>query len=188
MTKLLWRALLSCLLLPLSYRLVDADEGPKVVKIGQLYGTNPSIAKPYDEAFRNGLRSLGYVEGKNLILLPRYAQGDPTRFPALVAELIAAHVDIFVVAITAIPAVKQATRTIPIVAPTMGGSPVEDGIVASLARPGGNLTGGCDFGPEQGTKFVQFAKEVVPNLKRVALLVEATNPEFAKGATRFRET
>ncbi len=110
-------------------------------KIGQLFGTNPSIAKPYDEAFREGLRSFGYVDGNNVILLPRYAHGDPRQFPVLLTELIALNVDVLVVTGTAVPAAMEATRTIPIVCPAMT-DPVRDGFVASLAHPGVNLTGG----------------------------------------------
>jgi putative ABC transport system substrate-binding protein len=175
---------LSGLLLVIGYGLACADEDRKVARIGQLY-SDPSTAKPYDEAFRDGLRSLGYVEGKNVVLVPRYAKGDPNKFPALLSELIAADVDILLVAITAIPAAMKGTRTIPIVAPAMGGDPVADGIVASIAIPGGNITGGY-AGSELQSKRLQFAMEVLPGLKRVGLLFEATNPTYLTWANKTR--
>ena len=187
MTHLLRAALLACFLTVTSLGLSSADEGQKSPKIGQVFGSNPATAKPYDDAFRDGLRKLGYVDGKNIVLLPRYAQGDVTRFPDLLTELIAEHVDVLVIANTAVYAAKRATRTIPIVVPSMGGSPVEDGIVASLAHPGGNVTGGCNPSTEQGAKVMQMAKELLPDLKRMGLLYEEANPEFPKWANGVRE-
>jgi len=187
MTHLLRAALLACFLTVTSLGLSSADEGQKSPKIGQVFGSNPATAKAYDDAFRDGLRKLGYVDGKNIVLLPRYAQGDVTRFPDLLTELIAEHVDVLVIANTAVYAAKRATRTIPIVVPSMGGSPVEDGIVASLAHPGGNVTGGCNPSTEQGAKVMQMAKELLPDLKRMGLLYEEANPEFPKWANGVRE-
>ena len=163
--------------------LAGADEGPKLQKIGQLYSGNSSVYKPYDEAFRDGLHSLGYVDGRNIILLPRYANGDYTQFPALLSELIAANVDVLLVSIAGVQAAMQATQTIPIVAPTMA-DPVRDGLVASMAHPGGNLTGGSSLTLD--SKRLQFAMEIVPGLKRVGLLYEATNPQFSNGADANR--
>ena len=183
-----WRTvLLGSVLFAASLGVASADEARKIPKIGQVFGTNPSIAKPYDEAFREGLRSLGYIDGRNIVFLPRYAQGDPNQFPNIISELIASNVDVLVVAITAIPAALKTTRTIPIVAGSLGGSPVEAGYVSSLAHPGGNITGGGGFGPEQSSKFMQFAMEVVPNLKRVGLIYESISAEFARGASEARE-
>jgi ABC-type uncharacterized transport system substrate-binding protein len=162
------------LLLTICCGLADAEENRKTPKIGQLYGTNPSIAKPYDEAFREGLRSFGYVDGNNVILLPRYAHGDPKQFPALLNELIAPNVDVLVVTGTGVPAAMKATRTIPIVCPSMT-DPVRDGFVANLAHPGGNLTGGYGLLMEAQSKRLQFAMELVPGLKRAGLLFETTN-------------
>jgi len=140
MANSLRRIVLTASLLVVTYGVVGAEEGKKLPKIGQLYATNPSIAKPADDAFRDGLRELGYVDGKTIILLPRYAQGDYTQFPRLLRELIAADVDVLFVNISAVQAALQATRTIPIVCPVMS-DPVRDGLVASFAHPGGNLTG-----------------------------------------------
>jgi len=179
------RIVLAGLLLAISYGFSCADEGRKVPRVGQLYSANPSVYKPYDDAFRDGLRSLGYVDGKNITLLPRYANGDYAQFPRLLSELIAADVDVLVVSIAAVQATMQATRTIPIVAPTMA-DPVRDGLVASIAHPGGNLTGGTGMGPDVDTKRLQFAMELVPGLKRVGLLFEATNSQFVNGANANR--
>ncbi len=156
-----------------------------MLRVGQLYSANPSVHRPYDEAFRDGLRSLGYIDGKNIILLSRYADGDYTQFPRLLTELIAADVDVLVVSIAAVQAAMQATRTVPIVAPTMA-DPIRDGLVASIAHPGGNLTGGSGLGPAVDSKRLQFAMELVPGLKRVGLLFEATNPQFVNGANANR--
>jgi putative ABC transport system substrate-binding protein len=177
--------LLIALSTAISHGFANADEISKVPRIGQLYGTNPSVAKPYDDALRDNLRSLGYVDGTSILLLPRYAYGDPKRFPALVSELLAAHVDVLIVAITALPAAMEATRTIPIIAPLMG-DPVGDRLVASLAHPGGNLTGGAMLARDVEAKRLQLIQELVPGLKRVGLLFEATSPETLSGAANIR--
>jgi len=91
--------------------LASADQEQKLPKIGVLLGTNPSTAAPYDEAFRGGLRDLGYIDGDNVIIVARYAQGDTTRYPALLHELIALKVDVLFVAARAIFAAKEATST-----------------------------------------------------------------------------
>jgi putative ABC transport system substrate-binding protein len=109
---------------------VDAGDAEKLPRIGQVFGASPAVARPVDEAFRQGLRDLGYVDGKNVTILPRYAHGHPERFPAMLSELIALNVDVLVVATTAIPAAMQLTKTIPIVSPSMD-DPVRAGFVAS---------------------------------------------------------
>ena len=142
------------------------------------------MAKPFDDAFRQGLRDLGYVEGKNVTILPRYAHGDSAQFPALLRELIAFNVDVLFVGHTAIPAAMQLTKTIPIVAPTMD-DPVGAGFVASLARPGGNLTGGSMLKLETASKRLELAMEVVPGLRRAELMYEASGFQ-ASVANEFR--
>jgi putative ABC transport system substrate-binding protein len=99
--------------------------------------------------------------------------------------LVAGDVDVLVVSIAAVQAAMQTTRTIPIVAPAMA-DPVRDGLVASLAHPGGNLTGGTGMGPDADSKRIQFAMELVPGLKRLGLLFETTNPQFVNGANANR--
>ncbi len=185
MIRSLGRVLLASLLLTIGYALADAEEGRELPKVGQLFGTNPSVAKAYDEAFRDGLRSLGYVDGKNVILLPRYAHGDPKQFPALVSELIALNVDVLFAATTALPAATQATRTIPIVAPTMD-DPVKAGFVKSFAHPGGNVTGGSTLVPETDSKRLQFAVALLPGLKHAGFLYEASYPDAPTLATDMR--
>jgi putative ABC transport system substrate-binding protein len=162
-----------------------AEEVRKLPKVGQLYSANPAVHKPYDEAFRDGLRSLGYVDGKNIVLIPRHANGDYAQFPRLLSELIALEVDVLVVSLAALPAAIQATRTIPVVAPTMG-DPVKDGFVDSLSHPGRNLTGGSVLGRDAEAKRLQFAMELVPSLKRIGLLFEATNLDYLNGAENAR--
>jgi putative tryptophan/tyrosine transport system substrate-binding protein len=129
---------------------------------------------------------LGYVDGKTILLIPRYAQGDFSQLPQLLSELIALNIDVLFVPLATLPAAMQATRTIPIVCPTMG-DPVHDGFVASLAHPGGNLTGGDIVGRDTESKRLQYAIELVPDLKRVGLLVETTNPDYLAGAEKTRE-
>ena len=116
-----------------------AEESPR---IGYLSGTQPSGRCP-NEAFRQGLRDLGYIEGKNILVEYRYAEGKLDRLPSLVAELVQLKVDVLVPKFPAIRAAKQATKTIPIVMVTTA-DPVATGIVDSLARPGGNITGSPD--------------------------------------------
>ena len=129
------------------------------------------------EAFRTGLRDQGYVEGRNLALEFRWAEGKFERLPALAAELIGLPADVLVVGATqAALAAKAATRTTPIVFVGLQ-DPVGKGLVANLARPGGNLTGlAWDVGPEMSAKSLQLVKEAVPGMSRVAVLWEVADP------------
>jgi len=127
-------------------------------------------------AFQEGLRSLGYIEGKNLVLEWRYAQGRDDRLPALAAELVRLNVDVLVTDITlAARAAKQATSTIPIVMATSADA-VGGGLVASLARPGGNVTGLSLLLVETSVKRRQLLKEAVPKVSRVAVLWGPATP------------
>jgi putative ABC transport system substrate-binding protein len=168
-----------------SFSITYAEDPRKLPKIGEIFNTPASVYKPYDEALRDGLRNLGYVEGKNIIFLPRSTDGDSTRLPALAKELITSDVDVLVVSIAAVQASMQATRTTPIVAPSMA-DPVRDGLVASFSHPGGNLTGGSGLGPDADAKRLQFAAELLPGLKRLGLLFEATNAQYTNGAEGMR--
>jgi putative ABC transport system substrate-binding protein len=163
-----------------------ADEIGKLPQIGMLLGAGPSTAKPYAEAFQDGMRALGYVEGKNVNILTRYANGDPTRHPVLLKELIALRVDVLVVTTAGVAAAKAATSVIPIVCPVFGSDPVRDGLVASLAHPGGNVTGQYPLGSETDSKRLQFAIELVPALKRAALLFEPANPGWVADASALQ--
>ena len=127
------------------------------------------------EAFRQGLRELGYVEGKNIVIEWRYAEGKPDRLPALAAELVRLKVDVIVTGgPKATRAAKEATATIPIVM-AQDRDPVGNGFVASLARPGGNITGLSNLAPELSGKRLELLKEIVPKLSRVAVLGTSTN-------------
>src|SRR4029078_11024003 len=127
-------------------------------------------------AFREGLRELGYEEGRNIVIEYRWAEGDYERFPALVAELIAARVDVIVTAGTpAALAVKKATSTVPLVMVAVG-DPVGTGLVSNLARPGGNLTGLSSVAPDLEGKRLDILHQVVPTLSRVAVFFNSLNP------------
>jgi ABC-type uncharacterized transport system substrate-binding protein len=132
------------------------------------------------EAFRQGLRDLGYVEGRNVVIEYRDAEGKLERLPALAAELVARRVDVLVVGGTPQAlAAKQATRTIPIVFSTVG-DPVGSGLITSLARPGGNLTGLSNLSPELIGKCLELLKQTVPGVGRVAVLLHTSvNAEHA---------
>jgi putative ABC transport system substrate-binding protein len=122
------------------------------------------------EAFRQGLRDLGYVEGRNVVIEYRDAEGNPERLPALAAELVALKVDVIMAGSTPHAlAAKQATRTIPIVF-LSSGDPVMDGLVTSLARPGGNVTGLSSLTPERVGKCLELLTQAVPGVNRVAVL------------------
>src|SRR4029450_3359005 len=133
------------------------------------------------EAFRQGLRELGYVEGQNIAIESRWAEGKYDRYPALAADLVRLKVDVIVAhGGAATQAAQQATRTIPIVM-SLVLDPVRSGLVPSLARPGGNVTGTSFMGPDMVGKQLQLLKEVVPKVSRVALLRNPANPASAAG-------
>ena len=145
---------------------VRAQQTKKVGRIGYL---TPEVLMTLD-AFRQGLRELGYIEGTNILIEYRSADGKFERFPDLVSELVQLKVDVIVAPHTpAARAAQKTTTTIPIVVPVMG-DPVGDGLVASLARPGGNITGLTFLGPELAPKRLALLKEALPTLSRVAAL------------------
>jgi putative ABC transport system substrate-binding protein len=158
----------------------EAQQAGKVPRIGYLSAGSPSGVPHLLEAFRQGLRELGWVEGQNIVIDYRYAEGRFDRLPDLAAELVRLKVDVIVAAATATSvAAKNATSTIPIV---MIGvyDPVERGLVASLARPGGKITGLTFYtGPELVGKYLELLKEVVPKVSRVAVLWNPANPGHA---------
>src|SRR5437773_3442806 len=165
-----------------------AQQAAKVPRLGFLslnLVPNPHLR----EAFRQGLRDLGYAESRNVMIEYRDAEGKPERLPALAAELIALKVDVIVTGggtPTALAA-KQATRTLPIVF-SSAADPVTDGLVTSLARPGGNITGSSNFTPELVGKCLEHLKQAVPLVNRVAVLWqpgfmdERTDREMLKAA------
>jgi len=154
----------------------EAQQPKKIPRIGVLWLYSPTIASPFAEAFRQGLRGLGYVEGQNIALEERWAEGRFDRLPSLAAELVRLKVDILVTASTpAAQAGQQATQSIPIVLTNVS-DPVESGLVSSLARPGGNVTGLSLMHPELAGKRLELLKEVIPKLSRVAVLSNPANP------------
>jgi ABC-type uncharacterized transport system substrate-binding protein len=148
----------------------QAQQPAKISRIGWLASGSPSGVAPLTDAFRQGLRQLGYVEGKNVVVEYRYAEGKFDRLPDLAAEIVHLKVDVVVVANDqAIRAAKQATATIPIV--MVGpGDPVGLGLIASLARPGGDLTGLSFLSTELTGKRLELLKEAFPKISRVAVL------------------
>jgi ABC-type uncharacterized transport system substrate-binding protein len=159
--------ILSLLTTPL---ISQAQHATHVPWLGLLMPGSASGYASRIEAFRHGLRDLGYVEGRTITLEYRFADGQANRLPALVAELVQLSVDVLVVdGTTAIRPAQHATKTIPIVM-TVSGDPVGEGLVASLARPGGNITGLSSRAPEVSGKRLELLKEAVPTLARVAAL------------------
>jgi putative ABC transport system substrate-binding protein len=166
--------------------LVAAQQPTKVPRIGYISSGNPASESTRAEAIRLALRERGYIEGQNIAIEYRYAEGKIDRFPELAAELVRIKVDIIVVAGGSIwvRAAKNATKTIPIVMVDAGRDPVEAGLVESLARPGGNVTGITLLVGELGGKRLELLKEAVPKVARVAVLY---NPATALNVLEVKE-
>jgi putative tryptophan/tyrosine transport system substrate-binding protein len=161
-----------------------AQTPPKIPRVGYAGVGSPAVGGRSFEAFRQGLRTLGYVEGQTIVLEVRWAEGRFERIPELVAELVRLKVDLLVAPNSPVAlAAKSATRTIPIV--MFAGDPVGLGLVASLARPGGNLTGLSYLNIEINSKRLELIKQLVPVLTRVAVL---RNPMIAIHAMFWQET
>ncbi len=153
-----------------------SQQARKVPRIGFLGLSSPSTFASRLEGFRLGLRDFGYVEGTNITIEYRWAEGRYERLPDLAAELVRSNVDLIVTHATpGSLAAKRATTTIPIVVALIG-DPIASGIVASVARPGGNITGQSFFNAEVRAKRIEFLKEVMPRLTRVAVILNADNP------------
>jgi putative ABC transport system substrate-binding protein len=162
-----------------------AQQPKKIAKIGYLFGSTPATVANNLEAFRQGMRELGHVEGKTFLLELRYGEARVERFPELARELVNLKVDVIVTATdVAIAAVKRETQTIPIVM-AVSNDPVGTGFVASLARPGGNVTGLSTISPELSGKRLELLKEVVPGLSRVAFL---WNPDLRGAVLDYNQT
>jgi putative tryptophan/tyrosine transport system substrate-binding protein len=153
-----------------------AQQTGKVARVGFLGAASaPGYANQL-AGFRAGLRDLGYVDGTNVVIEYRWAQGDYERLPGLVADLVRSNVNVIVTHGTpGALAAKQATTTVPIVMAIVG-DPVASGIVASLAQPGGNITGQSFFNPELGAKKIELLKEALPHMTRAACLLNQDNP------------
>ena len=155
----------------------EAQQAEKVPRIGILETGSP--ATPNFEAFRQGLRDLGYVEGQNIILEHRYAEGRFERLPDFAAELVHLKVDVLVTSGSQpVQVLKQATSTIPIIGVILA-DPVETGFAASLARPGGNITGLAVQNADLSTKRLELFKEAAPEVTRIAVLWDIHNPTSA---------
>jgi putative tryptophan/tyrosine transport system substrate-binding protein len=154
----------------------SAQQSKKIHRIGYLTALDPARESARSEAIRLALRELGYVEGQNIAIVYRYAERKADRLPELAAELVRLKVDIIVAAgaDTVVRAAKNATKTIPIVMSGQGIDPVEAGLVESLARPGGNVTGITNLTGELGGKRLELLKQTVPKLARVAALYDPT--------------
>ena len=164
---------------------VDAQQAPKIPKVGLFTPSTPVAAAPLVDAFKQGLRELGYIEGKTFVLEVRYGEAKPERLRELARDLVAVKVDVIVVSTDgAIAAVRRETGTIPIVM-TNSSDPVGTGFVASLAHPGGNVTGISNISPELSGKRLELLRQVVPELSRVAFF---WNPEVRGNLLDYKET
>jgi putative ABC transport system substrate-binding protein len=172
-------ALALCALLFAHSLSVQAQQPVKIPRLGYLSSTDPASDSARSEGIRIALRALGYIEGQNIAIEYRYAEGKQDRLPALAAELVHLKVDLIVVAgaDNTIRAAKNATKTIPVVMWGSGLDPVEAGYVESLARPGGNVTGLTNLSPELGGKRLELLKEAVPKVARVAVLYDPATPD-----------
>jgi putative tryptophan/tyrosine transport system substrate-binding protein len=157
----------------------EAQQPKKVPRIGYLTSSDPATESTRSEGIRQALRDLGYVEGQNITFDFRYAEGKRDQLPELAAELVRLKVDIILVAggTRPIGATKNATKTIPIVMVGLSADPVETGLIESLARPGGNVTGVTLLSRELGGKRLELLREAIPKLATVAVLYESTNPQ-----------
>jgi putative ABC transport system substrate-binding protein len=158
----------------------EAQQPKEIPRVGFLGASSASYAAVRLDAFRQGLRELGYVEGKNIVIEYRHAEGEQGRVNRLAGELVRLEVDVIVAGGTAsAQAAKAATKVIPIVM-TSASDPVAAGLAVSLARPGGNVTGLSTLAPEISAKQLELLREIVPRLSRVAVLGDSSNPGTAR--------
>src|SRR5215813_5305522 len=178
MKKAGWASALVAVTLLAVAVVAEAQQPAKIPRIGYLSNADPATDSARAGGIRQALRELGYIEGQNIAIEYRFAEGKVDRASELAAELVRLKVDIIIVASGDqwIRAAKNATKTIPIVMMGQGTDPVKAGHVESLARPGGNVTGLTNFGRELGGKRLELLKEAVPKLSRVAVLYDPANP------------
>jgi ABC-type uncharacterized transport system substrate-binding protein len=182
MRRIVWFILISSVLGGVA--IGEAQQPTKIPRIGYLSGSGLSVLAARIEAFRQGLRELGYVEGKNIIIEWRSAEEKFDRLPELAAELVRLKVDVIVSPGPGVTRpLKEATSTIPIVM-AQDTDPVGSGFVASLARPGGNITGLASLAPEVGGKQLELLKEISPKISRVAVIGNSTTPGDAQAIRR----
>jgi putative ABC transport system substrate-binding protein len=160
----------------------ESQQPGKVPQIGYISPRDPASESSRSEGIRLALRELGYIEGQNIAIEYRYAEGKPDRYPELAAELVRFNVDVIVVpgGFSEIQAARNTTKTIPIVMTGLPGDPVELGLVEKLGRPGGNVTGLTTLFRELGGKRLELLKETVPKLARVAVLYDAGSPDMVR--------
>jgi len=177
MNKKLFWLLTLLFLVPRTF--VEAQQPKKVPRIGYLDPASPEASLRQIEALRKGLADLGYVEGQNIGIEYRYADGKRNLLSTAASELVQRQVDVIVTGSTpGVEAAKNATNTIPIIFATIG-DPVRSGLIESLARPGGNITGLTIFSPELGGKRLELLKESFPKITRVAFIWSTMNPGFS---------
>ena len=177
---------LAALILAFVYQ-AEAQQPGKVPRIGVLVNSSRSAFASRVEAFKQGLRDLGYVEGRNVVIDYRYSEAKMERLPDLAAEVLRLKPDVVVThSAQAVVALKRATTSVPIVMNT--GDPVAQGLVASLARPGGNITGLSYFLPEISAKGFELLRETVPSITRVAFLSDSTDPSYGLILKELRPT
>jgi len=161
-----------------------AQQAKKVATIGVLVNGSASGYAMRVEAFKQGMRALGYVEGRNIVIEYRYTDAKMDQLPDIAAELVRLKMDVIVThSAQAVGALKKATTTIPIVMNT--GDPVAQGLVASLAKPGGNVTGLSYFLPELSAKQLELLRETIPRVKRVVYLTDSTDPSYSLSLKRL---
>ena len=170
-------ALFGLLAAPLA---AEAQQAGRTHRIGFLAGGSPGSSSPYVDVFLQGLRELGYVEGQNIVIEYRWADGKSDRLPELASDLVRLKVDLIVASVSnSAQAAHEATRTIPIVMIGVG-DPIGLGLATSLSRPGGNVTGTASYGPELVSKNLELLQEVVRDMKRVAIFWSPANPLHAR--------
>jgi putative tryptophan/tyrosine transport system substrate-binding protein len=186
MTRRMIGLLVTLVLALLMAPLAKAQPGPPPWRIGFLGAESPATSQHFLDAFRHGLHDLGYVEGQTITLEARWADGRHDRFPALVAELVRLTVHVLLAISTpAALAAQQGTHTIPIV--FIASRPLGSGIVASLAQPGGNLTGmSLALGEEFAGKWLELLREALPTVSQVGLLWNPANPANAAYVTALQ--
>ena len=160
-------------------------DNSKLPKIGELWFQDQRRAAYYQDPFRNTLQDFGYVDGKTATFVTRYADGDATRVPTLLAELLAQNLDVLWITPMALPAAKQARTTTPMVSVFV--DPIAEGVAKSLARPSGNITGMSWQTAESGGKRLQYTTELLPHLSRIALFFDSGDPGAVLDARALRE-
>ena len=184
------RAISAVVLLLLATPFNAVSQGTRhIPRVGIVAGTSPAVGRPNVDAFRRGFRELGYVEGQNIIIEERWAEGQPERFGSLIDDLLRSSVDVLVVSsVVGARAAKKATTTTPVVFVAVT-DPAGNGVVSSLARPGGNLTGTSFLiGEEFASKWVELVKETLPRVSRVATLHHTDHPLARKYGETMERT